>query len=897
MPTGAIHLRDQLSPVNPYTKVRPQPAIAPPAKTQAQRQTAEASQQQKRAQHNPNNTQLLTSSAAIQQFETRLDQLQVPDLQHPDATWRQRFVNFVAKAANLTSNAALGKGTTTAEVHGLAGLSGGYAANTPGGLVDISLNGSVDPTVSTTEAGIEKWGTDKALSGGSNPTGVTLGGLTSLAGLILSGKALKHGIQTFNLGSADANYAAQLRNLHNLLVPDPPGEPNLALARQTLDQDIQAIDQRAQQLEQRAGNNPEDEQFRNEAALLRLRQGELQQRLGALGDEEAPPEADNLAQIAQQFNQEAAALDKLAHIKKVRGGVDSFEAAMGLVASGNGLINAIFTGVSIGVPTGETAGNLIANTLIATQAIGGGMAAITGTYGAIKSSVEAHKSTQRIAKANDFIQDPAFGNHEGVKKIKDTAQLIKRENQERRMFKVMTAVKSTLMAGAGISLTVGAIGGAAVLAATPVGWALGGCALVGGIGVGCYKLYQKRSQTKQIAQLEQQNERLKAQRTAVRQELIHFHQQDQQFQEQINQLTPQVQAQADLLQPLQAQAQQITEGLQANQLLEQQLGGVIIANQQTVQQIAQRIQGNQQVVQDLQGVISANQQTVQQITQRIQDNQQVVQDLGGVISTNQRTVQQITQRIQDNQQQVLILTTEIQQLLQQKKDVLPLQQTQQHLQQTIQQDQEAQVQLQETLQEQGQTRQALQQTIQQDQEAQVQLQETLQEQGQTRQALEQTIQQDQEAQVQLQETLQEQGQTHQALQQTIQQDQHAHQQLQFQIQPIQIQHDQLDVQLQQVTQQSAQVQARIIGKDQEYQYLEDVRAEVKMSLRQLSPSAALKTLVNALQGNKGPEAQAAAEALGRELLGIAPGGNIDVLRGEPAVVAEVLRKHLGLAYL
>lgn len=86
--------------------------------------------------------------------------------------------------------------------------------------------------------------------------------------------------------------------------------------------------------------------------------------------------------------------------------------------------------------------------------------------------------------------------------------------------------------------------------------------------------------------------------------------------------------------------------------------------------------------------------------------------------------------------------------------------------------------------------------------------------------------------------------------------------------------------------------------DQNIQGLETLNAEVAARLRQVSPKAAVETLVRALNGHEGPQARTDAQSLARSLLNLNPDGTEDaVLKGEPAIVAEVLRKNMGLAYL
>lgn len=63
--------------------------------------------------------------------------------------------------------------------------------------------------------------------------------------------------------------------------------------------------------------------------------------------------------------------------------------------------------------------------------------------------------------------------------------------------KVGNAIIAALKVAAGIAATVAVFAGAVCLAATPVGWALGAAAIVGGIAMGCYKAHQAYGRWKQ----------------------------------------------------------------------------------------------------------------------------------------------------------------------------------------------------------------------------------------------------------------------------------------------------------------------------------------------------------------------------------------------------------------
>jgi hypothetical protein len=82
-------------------------------------------------------------------------------------------------------------------------------------------------------------------------------------------------------------------------------------------------------------------------------------------------------------------------------------------------------------------------------------------------------------------------------------------------FAIFQMFKAAISVAAGIALTIGAIAGAVLIAATPVGWALGAAAAIAGIGLAVYKVATIVSKKNDIKALEVQNKNIESTRNAL----------------------------------------------------------------------------------------------------------------------------------------------------------------------------------------------------------------------------------------------------------------------------------------------------------------------------------------------------------------------------------------------
>lgn len=87
-----------------------------------------------------------------------------------------------------------------------------------------------------------------------------------------------------------------------------------------------------------------------------------------------------------------------------------------------------------------------------------------------------------------------------LKEVEGAVELYKKNLTQTRKHKIMSAIKNAVLAAAGVTMIVAAT---AALAATPVGWALAGAALVGAVGFGLYKAYKAQRREVNIDGLKQ----------------------------------------------------------------------------------------------------------------------------------------------------------------------------------------------------------------------------------------------------------------------------------------------------------------------------------------------------------------------------------------------------------
>lgn len=133
---------------------------------------------------------------------------------------------------------------------------------------------------------------------------------------------------------------------------------------------------------------------------------------------------------------------------------------------------------------------------------------------------EIEKLTNVAAKYETATGDEKKNLRESIgmtKGIDDLgSQVVKRRSIGHSIFGV---VKGLLATGGGIAATVGAIAGASLLAATPVGWALAGAGAVIGLGMIAYKVYKTVQRNKTESKLENQATELSQMKTDLKAQL------------------------------------------------------------------------------------------------------------------------------------------------------------------------------------------------------------------------------------------------------------------------------------------------------------------------------------------------------------------------------------------
>lgn len=220
---GSLNLRDpRSSDINPYVSQRVQ---TPPVRPQPQN-IIEMDERPRHVLQRPHSQQgglslerEVTSPETRQDFSNRLNHLSEDQL---EANGRQCCPQVTRFLKSTGSHLLLGQGTLTGEVYGGVGLGSAYAANTLGGISDISGGGS-DPTLQGAGVVSATFGT-QALNTGSYDTstvfaqgklGSLLGGiggsLASTVGLIASCKKGLEGVSEVRLARALTQQAGQLQ--------------------------------------------------------------------------------------------------------------------------------------------------------------------------------------------------------------------------------------------------------------------------------------------------------------------------------------------------------------------------------------------------------------------------------------------------------------------------------------------------------------------------------------------------------------------------------------------------------------------------------------------------------------------------------------------------------------
>ncbi|MGV3526890.1 MAG: hypothetical protein ACO1RX_21915 [Candidatus Sericytochromatia bacterium] len=453
------------------------------------------------------NARELTQPSTVADFDNRLTQLGVAPLQQNAQALGNgtSFVGYLKKAGNFL----VGKGNTAGEVHGISGLSAAYAANTKGGIADLSVGS--DPSSRVNDAlGV---GTDhhndkldKAISGNFDnnegaKAGAAIGGVVAAIGIYNSYQQLKGASARRELAKSLSDDAGVFDQVAQALNGPPP---NPQQAATLLGPIHQKLVQQAQQPNLPPGML---QQIQQQAQTL-------QGQIDSLNDVNDPNHAATQQTLLNTLPADANAMRELSAIFKSEAKFARFEGALALGTNVNGFINAVFTGASAIAESGAFY-NFASSLLIVTQAVSGIGMAVGGAYGMVKNFSEARTSHKRIQDVDTFMQTLAQqappANPSAVQRqeeIKDVAKLVRAENVSNRRHKIFNGVKNGLMMAGGIALTVGVLAGAAALAATPVGWALGGAAALMGIGYGIYRLVQKKRQKSTVSGLEQQHQRV-----------------------------------------------------------------------------------------------------------------------------------------------------------------------------------------------------------------------------------------------------------------------------------------------------------------------------------------------------------------------------------------------------
>jgi hypothetical protein len=401
-----------------------------------------------------------------------------------------------------------GRGVLTSELHGGGGIGGAYAANTTGGIVEIGTSTATsgyDPCKAVNDA----WKHDTHLLSGNdaannagNISGAALGMFVSTAGIINSVLQIRSG----NASADKAKAFSDAGQLREDIATSIQTYPDLSRAQRTeLAHKVgQLADQLSQDLTAVEGKktlelSPESRQSVNRHVQ------ELNQIKQSITERTFNPARSSVQTLTRQLKADGVLLKGLGEEAKDDAFWNKLSGRMGLVSNTNGLVNSLMTAISITHATGSTVGNNLAQGLIFTQAVAGVGMAVSGAIGLYQDK-QAHKAAgQRIERAEKFLAKPQVGSVEKkaeLAKVKDVAELVKKENVASRKNRVWSMIKNGLMVVGGVALAVGVFAGTAALMATPIGWAAAGAAAAIGIGVGIYKLAKKHQQKNEIKGLE-----------------------------------------------------------------------------------------------------------------------------------------------------------------------------------------------------------------------------------------------------------------------------------------------------------------------------------------------------------------------------------------------------------
>lgn len=464
----------------------------------------------------------LTDSQAIANFDHQISGLKVPELQAQVAevasgTQMPEFLKHV-----------LGQESVGAEVHGAMGVGGGYAGNTIGGIHEVFKNAHVaDPKATdaynvsnqVTSKDSEKWaisGNNRADADGNclnegAKVAAAFGIFVSALGLINSSVQIHKGRNEASI-SEEMGKQSQVRNqtatlLDRLAHPLADGGPLSEEQHETLTKNLTDM---AQTLTD--GLAPGNTLSADAQQFMQI----SLDRINAVKDALPNPAKADLQALSKHLKADAAALKNLSEITKNESNLNKLMGSVGVVSNLNGLANGGLTIMSIVHSTGTTLGNQAAQGLIFTQAVSGVGMIVTGAIGAYQDHKAIKESEGRLERLGTYeAHRPEIA--EGPNKAKatqeraevaDVGKLVKTEADNTIKTRWWSKLKNIATVVAGVALTIGVCVAAAAFVASPIGWAVGGLAAVAGIGIACYKLYQKHQQQKTIDTLDGQQQRV-----------------------------------------------------------------------------------------------------------------------------------------------------------------------------------------------------------------------------------------------------------------------------------------------------------------------------------------------------------------------------------------------------
>lgn len=561
MPYGSLNLsdpRNRFSGLNPYLQ-QPQRAAStqqPPA-NQIEMQELRIRTQPPRPfiMEGSDNDEDIELGGAQQQrdFDSRIPQVEAEQLE--EGGYFSCLGSYVSSAyqaiKSATSHLVCGQGTLTGEIYGTIGTSGTYPAFTLGSLPG-ALKTMGDSSFNPTTAGINAHknfglGTEWASTGSPsyNPHPFKDGSVGGLYGTITGGLSSAVGTlgslsKLWDAGSA-AKFSHDMRKAVNTIHQERVKLEGLRIQEPDEDDEdlpqIQVIEDNPQTLVQKLTilhTNVHDllDSGLTLATETRAALGRDLATLGRMIQNDTWVEdldEDDAAIFSQILERQITfqthledSVRNFAQMKGVEGLSDLKEGGVGLLASLNGMANAIMTGISLVHPTGTPVGNELAAGLISTQALGSCFSCFTGCMGAYSDRADYTEAVELVAQSRQFRNDNPDS------RMAPVSELVSRENEMRSGYKALTGTKNFIMGSSGTVLfsasLMGGVSAAAVV--TPIGWALaGGASILGLYSAGVEKWWTKRGQEKDLKQEPQIQQRLEQESVELQSammELRHF---------------------------------------------------------------------------------------------------------------------------------------------------------------------------------------------------------------------------------------------------------------------------------------------------------------------------------------------------------------------------------------